>query len=434
MRGVMKRMLTAAGVSVGMLLMAFTPASAAVFNLTADAGEISMPDGAQIYMWSFRDSAGGFRYPGPVLDVLVGDTVTVNLTNALPDMDGPSGPMSADAVSLLFPGHENVEFSSDGGVTWAPTGPAYTTGGSKESLRSLAGEAAPGQTVSYRFVAAKPGTYTYYSGTYPHKHVDMGLVGAIIVRTGLPNQAYFTTGSNYDYEVVQFYSAVDPDQHKRIKAGLPYQNSAYLPQYWFVNGRAFPDTIAPDTVSYLPNQPMGALLALYPKERLLVRMVTFDRDMHPLHSHGNHLMVLARNGRPLSSDGVNGDLAIEEYTQTMHPGDTQDGIFTWDPPMNFGFDVYGGDVTQPVPVIVPPEHNSVNINVGFGQLFSGTAYLGHKVDLGADAPINLNAMGEMYVPFHSHFEIELQNEGVGPGGMLAVIMICVPTKPCPGHP
>ena len=45
----------------------------------------------------------------------------------------------------------------------------------------LTQEAAPGQTVTYRFTASSPGTRAYYSGTQGDLQVEMGLYGAIIV-------------------------------------------------------------------------------------------------------------------------------------------------------------------------------------------------------------------------------------------------------------
>ncbi|MFQ5509090.1 MAG: hypothetical protein ACE5FN_07115 [Leptospirillia bacterium] len=443
MRGVIKKLLAVVGLTALPFLGLAAPAHAAVFDLSAESGTISAPDGAQLYMWGFTTAGGDFRYPGPVLTVNEGEVVTVNLTNNLPDTDG-AGPNAADPVSMLFTGQENVQISRDGGATWNPVLPAFQTDGERGSLRSMSSDALPGETVSYKFTATHPGTFSYYSGTMPHKHVDMGLIGALVVRpttwqTGdpaMPYRAYNTTGSEYQYEVIQLYSAVDPSQHARVQRGLPYQHLAYLPEYWFINGRSFPDTLAGNNVGYLTSQPMGALIAMYPGERILMRLVTFDQDLHPLHSHGNHAFVVGRNGRPLSSDGINGDLVIEEYTQVIHPGDSQDSIFTWDAPNeDFGFDIYGLDPAAPSPVDVLPLDNAPNTRLMWGELYSGSPYLGQSADLPpGDAAVNMNQMGEMYVPFHTHHEIELQNQGEGPGGMLTLIMICDPAGPCPHSP
>src|SRR3990170_4032248 len=49
-------------------------------------------------------------------------------------------------------------------------------------LTSLTNVAPPGESVTYRFTASEPGTYIYESGTEPDKQMQMGLVGALIVR------------------------------------------------------------------------------------------------------------------------------------------------------------------------------------------------------------------------------------------------------------
>ena len=164
-------------------------AAVRTFNLEATYGYISTPDGGQTYIWGFAEG-GRIQYPGPVLDVNEGDEVIVNLINNLPDTDG-SGPLKADPVSLLFSGQEGVSNQE----------PVYEVTGDKASLRSFAEEAAPdGGSVTYRFIAGRPGTFYYQSGTYPHKHIDMGLIGGLIIRPAgynpdLNKRAYSTDDS-----------------------------------------------------------------------------------------------------------------------------------------------------------------------------------------------------------------------------------------------
>src|SRR5467141_792646 len=142
------------------------------FNLTAQAANITQPDGGMIYSWGYgcastytasflpitiTPPAGGcptMQVPGPTLIVTEGQTVTVNLLNGLPT--------SAGNTSILFPGF-NVK--ATGGVTGL-----------------LTQEAAPGGgTVTYTFTAGSPGTRAYYSGTQSDLQVEMGMYGAIIV-------------------------------------------------------------------------------------------------------------------------------------------------------------------------------------------------------------------------------------------------------------
>jgi threonine dehydrogenase-like Zn-dependent dehydrogenase len=122
------------------------------FNLTTRSGLINLADGTTAYTWGFSEGAKPFQHPGPVLCVKEGDTVTVILHNAFT----ATTPKNAPAVSIVFPGQENV--LADG----APSQPVFDGGG---VLTSLAKPAQPGGgTVTYSFVASKPGTYLYESG------------------------------------------------------------------------------------------------------------------------------------------------------------------------------------------------------------------------------------------------------------------------------
>jgi len=411
------------------------PASAATrtYHLQAKAGYISTADGAQIYMWGFADAAtGAFRYPGPTIDVMAGDLVVVTLTNLLPDPDG-SGPLTAEPVSLVFFGQDGV------------TTPQYQTVGQRGTLRSLAAEALPGgPVVTYTFTATNPGTYYYQSGTNLHKHIDMGLIGGMIVRPAAPNQAYDTTDSAYDKENLLLMSALDAYQHKRVEQGLPYLATSYLATNWFLNGRSYPDTILPDNVSHLPAQPLSAMVELVAGQHVLFRMVTLDRDMHPFHHHGNHATVVGHNGVPLRSvpTSTTSDLAVDRFTQSIFPGETYDALYTWTGE-DLGWDIYGHPVLDnppgtlrpnesllghnaPLPVVVAPQANDPNQSLVFGELYSGSPFLGPKGELPV-GHTSFNAMGEHYMMFHSHHEHELQNGDEGPGGLMTHIMI----KPAP---
>ncbi len=425
------------GIIAGLALMGMgSQAHALDLTLYAEPGYIDTPDGGQTYAWGFSDVAGKIRYPGPTIDAKVGETVTIHLVNNLPDTDGV-GPKTADPVSIVFAGQEGVTYSTDGINFTSPVAPHLDNSGDKTSLVSMAPQAAPGATIHYRFTPTKPGSFLYNSGTLPQKHIDMGLVGPMIIRPASfdPNapKAYSGAQSAYDVEYIQFLSAFDPDQHHRVELGGDYEPTAYLPQYWFINGRSFPDTIAGRNVVYLPNQPDSALIGMYPGERVLFRVINVDREVHPLHHHGNHIRVIAINGHELITDTGN-DLSRERFTETMNAGETVDGIFTWNPERpgkDFGWDVYGNDPNRPVPVDVPPVFNNPNISINYGDTYSGSPYLGKKGLLPPSVQaLSINQNGEHYVPYHSHFENELENQGARPGGMFTLIMICLPGDPC----
>jgi FtsP/CotA-like multicopper oxidase with cupredoxin domain len=424
------------------LLATGTTASAAVsgisgptFNLTAKADYISTGDGNSLLMWGYANGSGPMQYPGPTLIVTQGQTVTVNLTNELPV-----------TVSMVFPGQT--------GVT--------TTGGSPGLL---AREAAPlTGTVSYTFTATRPGTYQYYSGTNPGLQVEMGLVGALIVRPATANQAYEHVQTAFDREYLFVLTEIDKRVHEQIAfmlttpgavndtstAALDLSN--YHATLWFMNGRNAPDTMFPDGAPWLPTQPYGALARMHPGENVLIRLVGAGRDAHPFHTHGNHMRIIAQDGRVFGTPAAAGapDLARFDYTLSVLPGETYDALYTWSG-QGLGWDIYDtvahnphtcipdaagfdmGDAAavpprpatrewcedhdRPIPVNLPQQQDVV-----FGGFWSGSPYLGV---FGALPPgeggLNPNS-GFTYM-WHSHTEVELTNDDIFPGGLMTMLII-----------
>jgi len=410
------------------------------FTLVAKADYISNPDGSTLYTWGYADgSAGGvMQYPGPTLIVNQGDIVTVSFTSELP-LGMPS--------SIVFPGQS---------VT--------TTGGSPGVIvQESTGSAS---VVVYEFVASNPGTYQYHSGTNPDLQVQMGLIGAIIVR---PNGydadtnriAYETGESEYDHEYLFLLSEMDNDIHLAADVvdllGLSFDlvdTTNFNPVYWFINGRSLPDTVMDDNVGWLPNQPYGSFVQAHPGEKVLVRFVGSGVDEHPLHTHGNNLLVIARDGQLLeSAPGLGADLSFSRNTTTPYSGTTMDGIFQWTGE-GLGWDIYGTDPGFEHGTCAPAD-DAVNNDTGalgsdgfhdgtyewcedhgkalpvilpslqdmtFGGFWSGSPFLGHNAAL-PPGDGGLNPSGGFTFPWHSHHEKEVINFDVFPGGMFTVFIV-----------
>ena len=398
------------------------------FTLVAREGHISTAEGGSVYVWSLANANGatGFQYPGPTLIVDQGAAVNITLNNTLPF-----------PVSLVFPCQSNV----------------VATGGSAGLLTS---EAAAGSgTVSYSFVASKPGTYLYNSGTRQDLQIEMGMVGAIIVRpTGFNKsnkttwKAYGTTDSAFDQEYLFLLTEMDPVIHDEVEHqklafnGVGTFNpvidtTAHFANYWLINGRTSPDTMMIAGSKALPAQPYDAFPMMDPNQTLLMRMVGGGRDPHPFHHHANHAQVIARNGRLLQSPAPTAnisDLSYKVFTIPTYPGETTDATFTWSgeglgwdmyghtsasDPMRYGekLPANGGDHGKPFPVTLPTEQD-----MDFGQWYGGSPFLGAPAAL----PPNLGGFdptGGFIYMWHSHAEREIVNNNVFPGGMLTMLLI-----------
>jgi hypothetical protein len=423
------------------------------FNLSAKAGYISVADGGSIYSWGYADNAGGaaMQLPGPTLIVTEGVPVTITLHNDLPK--------AAGNVSMVFMGQQ---VTASGGVSGA-----------------LTNEAVNGGDVIYTFTPSKPGTYQYHSGTRADLQVEMGLYGAMIVRpepvpascVAMYSDAYESGAAYnhpdacYDREFLFVTSSIDYQLHKAVEQQSTGAGPIVLPpdafessEYWLLNGRVGPDTMAIDGTATLPHQPYGSLAHMHPGEKILMRVVGGGREMHPFHHHGNHSRVLARDGNMLLTDtdhnGVLNSLdslaGPRVFTIPSMPGTTTDAIFEWTG-KDMGWDIYGhtagdgttctpdangfytddpaadnymeycADHTKPLPVTLP----SFN-NMAFGGFFSGSPYLGDPQSTLPPGEGGLNPGYGFVFIWHSHTERELVNNDVFPGGMMTMMIVEAP--------
>lgn len=466
------------------------------FDLTAASGYISQPDGATVYSWGYGCNtapdasrfapativgatcpAGVMQLPGPTLIVTQGQTVSVTLHNNLP--------AAAGNTSILFPGF------------------AVTATGGTAGL--LTQEAAVGGTVTYTFTADKPGTHAYYSGTQGDLQVEMGLYGALIVLpstipgncTGTQNDnaraargesnfrlaaaAYNHPSTCYDREYLFQLSEMDPLIHRQAEeqAGLPctqptgcmvVTTEPYWPVYYTVNGRSMPDLMDPNYAVQYPNQPYNGNPHMHPGELVLLRVIGTGRWQHPLHEHGNHVRVLARDGNLLLTPSSNKLAGPLVFTTTTTPGQTMDGIFQWTG-KGLNWDVYAHAEGITTDICVPDangyytadpsapnyyewcgDHKKPLESKPFGQVGSGGPvtlpdpnvmangpwYAGSPY-LGPDA--TARAVGATPIPpsgtvgndpgseagfaymWHSHNEREITTNDAFPGGMMMMMMV-----------
>lgn len=377
------------------------------FNLTAKSDYIITPDGGSYLMWGYALDGGTMQYTGPTMDVNEGDTVTVNLTNEL-----------SVPVSIVFPGQVGVNTAGDSdGIL---TKEADPTGGSAQ----------------YSFVAEHPGTYLYHSGTNPGLQIEMGLIGALIVRPASEppdqNWAYNHVDSQYDYEFLFLLTEMDPVVHELMQCGKSDEINLtdYWPVLWFINGRCAPDTMMMANSPLLPTQPYNCLPRLHPGDKILLRFLGGSRHLHPFHTHGNNFDLIAQDSRLLESSSGNGaDLAVSDFTQTVAPGATYDVIFTWTGE-KLGWDIYGHDPEdtmelneyapdhgKPFPVELPNKQN-----LTFGQFWSGSPFLGAMGSLPpGEGGFNIN--GGLFYMWHSHKEKEMVNYDIFPGGMMTMLIV-----------
>jgi len=148
----------------------------------------------------------------------------------------------------------------------------------------------PGETFTYEFTADRAGSLMYHSHHNATDQVGRGLLGAFVVSDTSKK------APEWDSE----YTWISNDS----LGGFT------------INGHGFPAVVP---------------VLAYIGERVLVRFMNEGTMMHPWHSHGYKMHVIARDGYPL------GNASFDCDTLGVNPGERFDAIITADRPGIWAF-------------------------------------------------------------------------------------------------
>lgn len=315
----------------------------------ATDGWIRMPDGTEHYIFGFVDLTGvpeerlalyrgRATLPGPLLEVGEGDEVYLTLTN----LGFPGRPELDDTHTIHWHGFPNQIPLWDGVPETSISVPV-------------------GRSFTYYFKPADPGTYMYHCHFEPVEHIQMGMLGSLIVRPALEKNpafagrffAYNDVATEYQREVILLLTELDAVAHSQVAAAQPYDWTEYRPHYWLINGRSYPDTVKPADDPSLPGQPFSALIAARPGEKVLLRFVNLGYELHTLQLLGLPLRIIGQDAKLLR--GYHGeDLSYSATGLTIAAGQTVDVL-----------------VTASRPGIYPLYNRSYHKNTNAGPTFGG---------------------------------------------------------------
>ncbi len=245
----------------------------ASFDLWAKTGTATLYGSTSVTIWGYSDTVGGAAsLPGPLLRVNQGTDVTVNLTNMLDE-----------ASSLLFQGQDMIP--------------------------DLNGAAGNGGTMSYSFRACDAGTFLYEAGLLANAQhqVAMGMSGALIVDPATAGQAYNDASTAFDSESVLVLSEIDPALNNSASPAT-FDMRNYVPQYFLINGKAFPDT---NPFSVDPG----------PGSTMLLRYVNAGLQAHSMSTLGLSQTIIAQDGQPYA-------YSHKMVAETIATGQTLDTLIT----------------------------------------------------------------------------------------------------------
>ncbi|MFZ1537155.1 MAG: multicopper oxidase domain-containing protein [Chromatiaceae bacterium] len=273
-----------------------------------------------------------------------------------------------DAHTIHWHGFRNVITFFDG----EPTGSIAVT---------------TGRIFQYIYRPRDPGTYMFHCHVEDVEHVHMGMTGPVFVRPRQNGTSKTYQGRNYtkfayndgdgstgyDREFAMFCSEVWGDSHwADAHIQLP-EWSDYRADFCLLNGRVYPDTLAPnaplDPTAFnspatlaalhalpvqvdgggdlvapagrpdLQYQPLSALVTCNAGERVLLRFANLGFKEAAMTLAGIKMRVVGKDATPMAGrDGT--DTSFEASTVSFGAGESIDAIFTAPPKTGAGYDTY----------------------------------------------------------------------------------------------
>ena len=299
--------------------------------------------------------------PSPRIDMEVGDELYIMLTNLGLFLTTP--PILDVHTIHIHGAHTATQLD---GVSETSFGVPVTPPGS------------PGITVTYFFKPDHPGTFFYHCHQEASEHVQMGMYGALIVypskaslaaagirqnpctgvwsSKGVPqpqipptatnrNFAYNDINTFFNSDWVVLLSDIDSAWHKAVFEQADFNPVDYKPNYWLINGRAFPDTLLPTTLppSLVPdfgyNIPggyeayvrvsTGNRRTSKPPDKFLLRLSNLSYQPVPFHVHGWMGLIVGKDTHPRVADMTNPAHQMN-FTTLVGSGESYDVLYTAD--------------------------------------------------------------------------------------------------------
>lgn len=241
---------------------------------------VTMSDGKKILVWSLVEAAtklgfnGTLITPGPVLEMIEGKPAAVTLTTMM------GHTMHWHGMDVPTPVDGDPDTSGWVGGMMRPAGVSATA-------RSL------GTSFTYGFTAPHAGTYFYHCHIDTVVHMEMGMMGAVVVRPpgGSASQLY-ANGPSFDKEYIWQLHTVDSTWHKAGHFASGSNNVRYRPNYFMINGMEGPNLLSDSTVAITAT--VG--------QTVLIRLVNFGYLTAVVSLGGLKFVVAASDGRPLNQD------------------------------------------------------------------------------------------------------------------------------------
>ena len=260
-------------------------------------GSAMMADGTNVRTWYFGNGFNDDRtVPSPLIEAIEGETVRVTLASMLPH-------------TIHFHGLD-VDQANDG---VAPTSGYVSQMPAMGGFGRVDGYNHLGSPFEYTFVAPHAGTYMYHCHIDTVVHMEMGMIGTVIVRPpgGSATEAW-TGGPSFDREYVWHLHTFDSSWHVNGQIISGPANVRHRPDFFLLNGRDGVDTLT---------DPTTAIRGIPDGGRVLIRTTNVGYQPALVELGGLMFDVIASDGRPLVTP-------LTTAQQWVAPGERYDLLVT----------------------------------------------------------------------------------------------------------
>ncbi|MHC1684736.1 MAG: multicopper oxidase domain-containing protein [Clostridiaceae bacterium] len=337
-------------------------------------------------------------------------------------------------------------------------------------------EAPPKAT--YYFHPENPGTLMYHCHVEASEHVQMGMYGAMVIYPSMKsleengitkckkcgwklngkiqhhipktatnrNFAYNNIHSYFDKEYVMLLSDIDEKWHEYVRDRKPYNATDFKPNFWLVNGRAFPDTLTrhpltPDAKSdpNLTQINYESYVHVKTNEKFLLRMINMGYQVVPWHIHGWHFLVVGKDAHispflKLAENKEHFDHEATEmgFTNTIGSGETYDLIITADDKRDLYRDyiVNGQDgfksLCKQLKKIQKTDPAAI-FDIPLAPFDCDNPKFINDIEICRQPDCDPNdKFFPQFYPMHNHDDYKVTNDGAYPGGQLTMIQTDAP--------
>ena len=341
----------------------------------------------------------------------------------------------------------------------------------------------PPPNATYFFQPEDPGTLMYHCHVEASEHVQMGMYGALVIypsidslaKNGITkccrcgrwklngkeqhhipktatnrNFAYNNIHSYFDKEYVMLLSDIDSAWHESVSIPNnpnPFNAVNFKPDFWLINGRAFPDTLLPHPLSVgsdpnLTQINYESYVHVKTNEKFLLRMINMGYQVVPWHIHGWHFMVVGKDSHlspflVLGEDckHINHKLTEMGFTNTIGSGETYDLMITADDKRGLYRNYIVNDqdcftsLCEQLKEISHIDNNAIfdipeePVNCANPQLINYIEICNQPYGDPNDQ------FFPQFYPMHNHDDYKVTNKGKYPGGQLTMIQTDAPDEP-----